>query len=84
MSKPNMQIRPLDDLGRIVIPGDMRELLGWKSGVRLELSVGDTDSQFITIREAHPRCSLCWKEPEELLPVANGFVCGQCKESIKK
>lgn len=83
MSKSNMQVRPLDDLGRIVIPGDMRELLGWKPGIRLELSVGDADNQSITIREAHPRCSLCWQESESLLPVANGFVCAQCRKSIQ-
>ncbi len=83
MNKANMQIRPLDDLGRVVIPGDMRELLSWKPGARLELSMGDTGNQSITIREVHPRCSLCWHESKELLPVANGFVCAQCKENIK-
>ena len=83
MSKPNMQIRPLDDLGRIVIPGNMREVLGWKPGTRLEVLVRDAENKSITIREAFPRCSLCWKESEQLRQVENGLVCWECETLLK-
>ncbi|MGI6404468.1 MAG: AbrB/MazE/SpoVT family DNA-binding domain-containing protein [Oscillospiraceae bacterium] len=82
MSNPNTQIRPLDDVGRIVIPGNMREVLGWEPGTRLEILVGDLANKSITIRQAFPRCSLCWKESENLRKVANGFVCSECEKTI--
>lgn len=39
-------VRKLDDLGRVVIPMEIRRLNGWESGTPLEMFTGD-DGAFI-------------------------------------
>ncbi len=81
MSNPDAHIRSLDEVGRVMIPSHMREVLGWKPGSRLEI-VMDSAAPSIHIRQAVPRCSLCGKESEGLQIVANGLICPECARQI--
>ena len=45
-------IRKIDDLGRIVIPNDVRKSLGIKKGDKIEIDV--TDGYIILKKENHP------------------------------
>ena len=75
--------RTLDELGRVVIPGDIRETMGWGMGTRLEVEISDVNIKTITIREVSPCCSLCRTACEDLVEVEKGFVCPQCAGKIR-
>ena len=76
-------VRAMDDLGRFVIPGDIREKLAWGAGTRLEVSVNDLDNRSIIIRETSPCCSLCREEYKDLIEVEKGYICRACAGKIK-
>jgi transcriptional pleiotropic regulator of transition state genes len=48
--------RKVDDLGRIVLPAEMRRMFGIRSGDELEISV---DSGAIMLRKVEARCVFC-------------------------
>ena len=75
--------RQMDELGRIVIPADIREALGWGTGTKLEVVINDITVKSITIREVSPCCSLCRAECENLVQVEKGYVCERCIEQVK-
>ena len=79
----NATTRSIDDLGRIVIPVDIRESFGWGAGTKLEVAISNIAAKTITIREFSPCCSLCWAQPENLTPIEKGYVCEQCLARIK-
>jgi len=74
----------MGDLGRIVIPADMREALGWGIGKELEIVMSDISTRSIVIREVLLRCSLCRVESENLRKVESGYICPECTEKIKQ
>jgi len=76
-------IRQMDELGRIVIPADIRESLGWGTGTKLEIVISDITVKSIVIREVSPCCSLCRAESENLVQIEKGYVCEQCAEQVK-
>ena len=76
------QKRQLDELGRIVIPIDVRDPLGWGPGTKLEVS-SDIAARSITVREVTPRCSLCRVEFDDLVKVEKGYVCPSCAMKLK-
>jgi len=73
----------MDDLGRFIIPGDIREAFGWGPGTKLDVEITDVAARSIIIREIAPCCSLCRKEFESLEKIEKGYVCPQCVASIK-
>ena len=75
--------RSMDELGRVVIPADMREKLGWGTGTKLEVAISDVTIKTITIREVSPCCSLCKAESENLTQVESGYICGKCTAKLK-
>ncbi len=82
-----IKVRTLDDLGRIVIPSDVRDTLSWTPGVRLEMFYSES-ARAVVIREEVVRCSLCREESDSLMRIAGGFVCVKCAiviiEELKK
>ena len=72
----------MDELGRIVIPGDIRKALGWETSTKLEV-ISDSYLKSVTIWEAFPRCTLCRKETENLVKVAQGYICPQCVAKVR-
>jgi len=84
MEKQKAATRSMDDLGRVVIPGDIRETLGWGTGTLLEAEISDITVRSITIREVSACCSLCRANSEDLVKVEKGHVCCQCAAKIIK
>ena len=72
----------MDDLGRVVIPTDIREKLGWGTGTKLEVAISNVTIKTITIREVSPCCSLCRSEAENLTQVESGYICEQCTAKL--
>ena len=74
--------RNMDDLGRVIIPADIREKLGWGAGTKLEVSINDITVKSIVVREVAPCCSLCRAQSENLTPIEKGHVCQRCAAKI--
>lgn len=49
-------VRKIDDLGRIVLPKELRDTFGWAVGTPLEVYV---DGENIVLRKYAPGCTLC-------------------------
>lgn len=70
-----MPIQKIDNLGRIVVPKEIRNEMGWKQGteVSLELVPGG-----VTIRHMQPFCCGCGSS-DMLIPLMEGkHLCADC------
>ncbi|MCL2579855.1 MAG: AbrB/MazE/SpoVT family DNA-binding domain-containing protein [Oscillospiraceae bacterium] len=81
--KEQKATRQLDELGRLVIPADIRESLGWGTGTKLGVEINDITVKSIIVREVSPCCSLCRAESEDLVAVEKGYICKQCVGKVK-
>ena len=66
--------RKVDDLGRIVLPIELRRLHGINTGDALEISV---DGDAIVLRKLSSGCVFCGS-PLELRVYKSRLVCGTC------
>ena len=82
MEKQRTATRSMDGLGRVIIPADIREALGWGEGTKLEITINDITVKSIIIRESSPHCSLCRAKSENLLEIEKGYVCPECAAQI--
>ena len=70
--------RPIDELGRIVIPKEMRNALDLKPKDEIEIYI---DGSNMIMKKASVCCVLCGSR-EELLQVENGHICSACAKKI--
>ena len=72
--------RPIDELGRVVLPVEMRRALGLGPGVPLEFFLhGST-----VVLQRHPdACRLCgtFTAAEDRVPVGGAWACRSCAVS---
>ena len=66
--------RKVDDLGRIVLPVEMRRMFGIRPGDELEIAV---DGASIVLRKIEARCVFCG-DAGGLRPYRDKQVCGSC------
>lgn len=66
--------RKVDDLGRIVLPVEMRRLFGIRPGDEMEISV---DGGGIQLRKVEVRCVFC-EGTDNLRPYREKLVCASC------
>lgn len=75
--------RPLDNLGRIVIPKEMRETMGIDIGDPLEIFV-DKDSGMLAFRQyIGVACKMCGSL-DQLTYFKDSFICADCIQDLKK
>lgn len=72
--------RPIDTLGRVVIPKELRRQLNWKEGDRVEFF---TENGLITIKKYSHGCSCCKKVTSDLKEVDGVILCKNCIEKFK-
>lgn len=73
-------VRPLDSLGRVVLPIELRRVLGLKPKDPVEIFV---DGDYILLKKYQPSCVFC--ESMEDITVYNGKnVCAECADKISK
>ncbi|MEA4833504.1 Transition state regulatory protein AbrB [bioreactor metagenome] len=72
-------IRRIDDLGRIVIPIDIRKNMEIESGNELELVFQDNQ---IIIKKPRSKCRLCGSE-KDLENIDGSLLCHKCINKIK-
>ena len=70
--------RKVDDLGRIVLPIELRRLHGIQTGDALEISV---DGDAIVLRKLSTGCVFC-SGVLELRDYKNRLVCGSCADEL--
>lgn len=72
--------RPIDDLGRVVIPKEIRKRMHFDSGDYMEFFI-DGDILILTPRRL--QCVFCGNKDEENLKDKNGvLVCPSCIEEL--
>ena len=72
--------RMIDDLGRIVIPKEIRKCLGVEAGDEFNVEL---DGRRIIITKTENSCTFCGK-PTDYLIVQNLPVCKKCADIIVK
>lgn len=73
-------VRNIDELGRIVIPKEMRKVLGISNGSPVEIS---SDGEKIFITKYALSCSICSSEGE-LTDFCGKKLCRDCIAKIKE
>lgn len=73
-------VRPVDALGRVVIPVELRRNLNIKTDDSLEVYV---DGQFIMLKKYEPSCIFCG-EVEDIHLIHGKSICGNCVREIMK
>ena len=73
-------IRRIDELGRFVLPKELRNAMGIKEKDPLEIF---TEGNRIILQKYDPTCSFCGNE-EDLVPFAEKLICQKCLEELKK
>ena len=70
--------RKVDDLGRIVLPVELRRLHGIQTGDALEISV---DGDSIVLRKLSQGCVFCGT-PDDLSSYRSRSICGGCRDEL--
>ena len=73
-------VRPVDALGRVVIPIELRRNLGIKPEDSLEIFV---DGQYIMLKKYEPSCVFCG-ETEDIRMIHGKTVCRKCIDEMKE
>ncbi|HPD89015.1 MAG TPA: AbrB/MazE/SpoVT family DNA-binding domain-containing protein [Oscillospiraceae bacterium] len=71
-------VRKLDQLGRVVLPMELRRTLDISEGTPFEISVED---DAIILHKYKPGCCLCGSA-DELLHIGERLICKSCAEKI--
>lgn len=79
MIKPT-SMGELDRAQRIVVPSEVREVMGWEEKTPLEIWIDPTDSKLV-IKKHHKSCIFCGRE-EGLKEYKKLYVCPSCRKSI--
>lgn len=72
--------RKIDELGRIVIPIDIRRKLGVNNGESLEISL---QNDTVILKKHHESCIFCFGS-ENLVPFEGKMVCSKCIDKLKQ
>ena len=73
--------RPVDDLGRIVLPKELRTSMGIREGDRLEIIV---TGEHIVLAKAVPCCAICGSTRNAMIEVDGTNVCRPCVVRLSK
>ncbi|MBO5059495.1 MAG: AbrB/MazE/SpoVT family DNA-binding domain-containing protein [Clostridia bacterium] len=71
--------RPIDELGRVVIPKEIRKALGLNVKEPLEIYLED---EKIILKKREDKCVFCGNQ-EKLTQVSDKNICKACIEKIK-
>lgn len=79
MSKGDMRelgiVRPVDELGRICLPKEMRRYMGLVAGSPLAITAPDSDT--MVLKRYAPNCIFCGSD-REIREFKGKNVCGAC------
>lgn len=73
-------VRKVDELGRIVLPIEIRKVLGIREKDAIEIF---TDSNRIVLQKYEPACIFC-NDVDNIVYFENKKVCTACIEKLKR
>ena len=73
-------VRRVDELGRIVLPIEIRKVLGINTKDAIEIF---TDNDKIVLQKYAPACIFC-NETEDVIYFNNKLVCASCIKQLKE
>lgn len=73
--------RPVDKLGRFVIPIEIRRTMEIEKGQPLEVFVG---SDSITLKKYAPGCVFCGSIEDDMIRLYGKYVCRKCRKAIAR
>jgi len=73
-------VRKIDDLGRMVIPIELRKTMNINKKDPMEIFV---DGDKIILRKYEPACIFCGSA-DDIIEYEGRTICGSCKEKIAK
>lgn len=73
-------VRKLDELGRIVLPIELRRTMN--IGLRDTLEIFVEDDKII-LKKYHPACIFC-NDARDVIPYKDKLICKNCLEQLKK
>lgn len=77
--KSDYSLRTIDNVGRIVIPMDLRRTLDIQDFTELRLY---REGNRIIMEKNRPQCSLCRSE-ENLVPFHKKYICEKCLTELR-
>ncbi len=72
-------VRPVDPLGRVVIPVELRRNMNIKTDDTLEVFVED---DYIMLKKYEPACIFCG-DAKDVIDIRGKKVCKNCLEAMK-
>ena len=77
-------VRKVDELGRIVLPSEVRSKLGWGTGDSVSLYYVESDKLMLQLLERYPgqRCVFCGVT-EAAKTFKGKDVCSDCLDALK-
>ena len=74
-------IRRIDELGRLVIPKEIRRVYGLDTGVGVDIY---TDGDMVVLEKHKETCAFCNEHKEELHDFKGVKMCNECYNELKK
>ena len=78
--KSTGMVRKVDELGRVVLPKEIRNVLGIEPKTPLEIFI---DGDKLVLKKYEPFCIFCGSS-EKLVSLEDKNVCAECVEKLKK
>lgn len=73
-------VRKMDELGRIILPVDMRSALGWDNETKISIS---RQGEQLVLQTYQGSCFVCGSE-ENLKPIHGKYICQKCVDEINR
>lgn len=73
-------VRKVDELGRVVLPKELRDTMGIEEKTPLEIYV---DGKNIILRKYAPGCSAC-ESMDDVKEIGKIRLCKSCRANVKK
>ena len=72
--------RRIDQLGRVVVPAELRKLLGMQEGDVVSFSAQGAD---LVLRRVAPNCAICGSATDDLVDLRDKHLCRSCVQEIR-
>ena len=73
-------IRFMDSGGKLILPYELRQVLGWLERTPLEICLQETNQQLVIKR--YPYACICCGGTEHLRKFRSHFICEHCRQEI--
>lgn len=71
-------VRKIDNLGRVVLPKETRDMLGMETGDPIEIY---TDGECVVLKKYQAKCVFCGSD-EDLVMFENKAICPRCINAL--